>query len=260
VRPNLGSGNDLYGIWGAAADDLWTVGTNRVTKGGVLFHKTSDTWVQYGTTKYGLRSVWGTGDQRYAVGLSGAVYNGSAAAPFATGMQIDPNPTIPATPDAPILYSVSGNHAMAVMLAGDVDSTFFFDTRWHAYTDPVDRTRAFHAMWGAPGDSVSIYQGANYFGLWHFTSASEPVYMLNEEKDQPENFGRGIWSIWGLEDQHIVAVGDQGRIMTYDGVTQEVKVRASPTTLSLYGVWGSSFDDIWIVGDGGLVLRGRIRF
>src|SRR5262249_11305620 len=138
--------------WGSGPNDLWTVGTNKVTHGGVLFHKTTDTWVQFGTSKYGLRSVWGTATQRFAVGLSGAIYSGPIATPFAIGNEVDPNGNVPLTPDAPILYSVSGNGDTAAMVAGDVDSTFFYDTRWHALADPVDRTRAFRAMWGAPGD------------------------------------------------------------------------------------------------------------
>jgi hypothetical protein len=149
---------------------------------------------------------------------------------------------------------------MSIMIAGDVDSTFFFDTRWHAFEDPVVRTRAFRAMWGAPGSAISLYEGANYYGLWHFTSARDPVIQLNEEQDAPEKFDRSIRSIWGPDDQHIVAVGDAGRIMTYDATTEQVSVRASPTTRSLYGVWGSSLDDVWIVGEGGLVLRGRVSF
>jgi hypothetical protein len=259
VRPDLGKGYDFYGIWGAGRDDQWIAGISRATQGGILFHKTADTWVQFGTTKFGLRSVWGSGDMRYAVGLSGAVYSGTSAAPFAMGMQIQPNPTVPMTPNAPILYSVSGNSIMSVMIAGDVDSTFYFDTRWHAYTDPVDRTRAFRAMWGVPGDAVNIFEGANYFGLWQFTGAANPVLTLNEEKDRTEDFDRSIWSIWG-DGQRVVAVGDEGRIMTYDMASQQLRVRPSPTLRSLYGVWGNSFDDLWIVGEGGLVLRGAISF
>jgi hypothetical protein len=176
-------------------------------------------------------------------------------------MQIDANPNVPVTPNAPLLYAVGGNHAMSVMIAGDVDSTYFFDTRWHALEDPIDRTRAFRAIWGPPSsDTLSIFEGANYFGLWHFTGAADPVITLNEEKDSADDFDKTIWSIWGADDQRIVAVGDEGRIMTWDAATQAVVVRASPTTRSLYGVWGSSFDDVWIVGEGGLILRGKIAF
>jgi hypothetical protein len=261
VLPNLGSANDLYGLWGSGTDELWAVGTKKSgAQAGVIFRLSGDTWVQFGTTKFGLRSVWGAGDQRYAVGLSGAVYNGSTAAPFATGMQIDPNPNIPQTPDIPILYSIGGNNLMSILVAGDVDSTYYFDTRWHAYVDPVDPTRAFRAIWGPAGGSISLYEGANYFGLWYFTGPGDPVIMLNEEQAPLENFNRSIWSIWGVDDTRVVAVGDAGRIMTYDRATQAVKVRGSPTTRSLYGVWGSSFDDVWIVGEGGLILRGRISF
>jgi hypothetical protein len=256
----MGSGVDLASVWGASAREVYAVGTVKNTNRGMIFRKTTDIWVEFGTAPHGLRAVWGVGDTRYAGGNDGALYSGPSAAPFSTGVQVEKAPNVPDTLFAPIIHSIGGNNAQAVMLAGDIDTTFFFDGTWHTYLDPIDRTRAFRAIFGAPGPSLEIYEGANYFGLWRFTGSQNGVIQLNEEKDLPQNVDRSIWSIWGPNTDKIIAVGDGGRIMTFDKASQKVTIIPSPTGRNLYGVWGSSLDDVWIVGEGNIVLRGPLRF
>jgi hypothetical protein len=115
-------------------------------------------------------------------------------------------------------------------------------------------------MWGFPGPTADIYQGANYYGLWHFTGSSDPVLQLNEEKDQPQNVNRWIWGIWGPSADKVIAVGDAGRIMTYDKTSGKVTIQPSPTGKNLYAIGGTSLDDIWIVGEEQLVLHGHLAF
>jgi hypothetical protein len=256
----VGKGVDFSGLWGAAPDDIWAVGTFRSTSKGLMMHRTQVGWIEFGQTTFGLKSVWGVGNYRYAVGLSGAIYGGSADAPFAMGLQQSRNMLVPDSMFAPILWSVSGNSASAVMVAADLDTYFFFDTAWHQYTDPVDRTRTFRTVWGAPDTGLRLYLGANYFGIWYFTGKQNPVLQLNEERDAPGNDGKYIWSIWGPSADKVICVGDEGRIMTFDAATGAVKTQPSPTSANLYGVWGRSLEDVWIVGDGGLILHGRLVF
>jgi hypothetical protein len=256
----LGAGNDMYGVWGSGPTDVWAVGTQRATLAGIMYHRTGENWVQFARPRFGLRSVWGVGDMRYASGLSGVIYSGPTAMPFANGVQADPNPNVAVTPNAPILYSISGNSENAVLAAGDLNIFYFWDGTWHGFSDPTDRTRAYRAVFGAPSTETVIYQGANYFGLWLFRSSSEPMLQLNEERDRLETAERSLWGIWGTSNERIIAVGDEGRIITYDRSTQVVRSHASPTNKSLYAIWGSSENDVWIVGEAGLILRGKINF
>jgi hypothetical protein len=256
----MGSGVDLASVWGAGPREVYAVGTVRNTNKGMIFRRTTDIWTEFGTAPHGLRAVWGIDDTRYASGNDGALYSGPSSAPFSTGIQIDKAPNTPDTLFAPILYSIGGNNALSIMLAGDIDTTYYFDGTWHTYLDPIDRTRAFRAIFAPLGNDVLVYEGANYYGLWRFTGSQNGVIQLNEEKDVPQNVERSIWSIWGPNGQKIVAVGDGGRIMTYDAATQKVTVIPSPTGRNLYAVWGTSFDDLWIAGEGQLVMRGALRF
>ena len=258
----LGSGVDVGGLWSSGPSEVLAVATTRNTNSGPIFRRTAGKrWTQIGTAPHGLRAVWGYGNTRFAVGNDGVVYSGPPQDPLGTGFQVEPNDFVAKTNFAPIFFGIGGNDAQHVMIGGDYDMTVFFDGTWHSYADPVDRTRSFRAIWGPPGSpTTDIYEGANYYGLWHFTGGAEAVSQLNEEKDQPQNFNRWIWGIWGPSADKIICVGDGGRIMTFDRTTNKLTIRPSPTTKSLYAIGGTSLDDIWIVGEGQLVLHGHLSF
>ena len=108
-----------------------------------------------------------------------------------------------------------------------------------------------------PNDLVAK---TNFAPIFFGIGGAEAVSQLNEEKDQPQNFNRWIWGIWGPSADKIICVGDGGRIMTFDRITNNLTIRPSPTTKSLYAIGGTSLDDIWIVGEGQLVLHGHLSF
>lgn len=257
---SLGKGVDLGGIWGSGPAEILAVATQRGTDKGPIFRKSgAGRWIEIGTAPHGLRAVFGVGNMRFASGNDGVIYYGSPTDPLGNGTQMSAAPGVPPTPLAPIIWSLGGNSEHAVMAAVDVDTTAFWDgTIWHSYDDPIDRTRAFRAIWGYPGDGIDVYEGANYYGLWHFTGKQNPVVQVNEEKDDPTKASLSIWGIWGPSKGKVIAVGDGGRIMTYDDATQVLTVLPSPTTANLYAVTGTSESDVWIVGEHQLVLHGRM--
>jgi hypothetical protein len=258
LETHLGDGMNMYGVWGTGPQDVFAVGAVADRDAAVIMHKSSVGWIEI-TTSYphAMRGVWGAGTQVFAVGYDGVILSGRS---FAAGMQASPNPDIPQTTYGPMLYAVSGTSPDNVMVAADVDTTLYYDgTQWHEYADPTDRTRTYRSVFGAPGAGMDFYWGANYYGLWHFTGKANPVLQLNEERDQPQNFSRYIWGIWGPTNDRVVCVGDGGRIMTFDSING-IRILDSPTGRNLYGVWGTSFDDLWIVGEGQIVLHGSVRF
>jgi hypothetical protein len=262
----VGTGADLTSVWGSAANDVWVVGSYRDTGQGLLFHRTKDFFTMYGTTPFALKSVWGVDELRYAVGADGAIYQGDTAAPFSMGTQVGVNPDIPLTPHAPIHWSIHGNSRSNILIAADVDLYHYWDgDLWHSYEDNKVRTRAYRSVFGPPGTGPHLFIGGNYFAIWEFTGPQNPLIQVNEENDKPAKADRSIWALWGptpgpLEGARIIAVGDEGRIMLYDSMRQLLRTIPSPTRNSLYGIWGASLDDVWIVGEGGLVMRGKITF
>jgi hypothetical protein len=257
----LGPAIDVSGVWSSGPNEALAVGTLKNTNKGPIFRRAKGIWAQIGTAPHGLRTVWGIDDVRYAGGNDGVIYSGPATDPLRDGVQQPLPPGVPETLFAPIIHSIGGNSTNAVMAAADFDLSVFFDgATWHTFQDPIDRTRSFRTMWGFKGPAVDVYQGANYYGLWHFTSATDPVLQLNEEKDQPQNANRWIRGIWGPSADKVVCVGDAGRIMTYDKTTGKVTIQPSPTGRNLYAIGGTSLDDIWIVGEEQLVLHGHLSF
>jgi hypothetical protein len=272
TEPMLGSGYDLTSGWGISKTDQWICGVVHGTPDGILFHlgaTPADRWVQANTEPIpnGLLALWAAPPSRarsaapqwWSVGYNGVIYSTDAKGPFHMGNQVPPSPCHGMMTFAPLLWSVSGNSATSVGIAGDVCTAYFFDgTLWNRLTTP-DTTRIFRSAFGAPSATTDLYFGANYYGLWHFDGTTLEI-QINEERGPAPNIGLFIWSIWGPDTQHLIAVGDAGRIMTYDAGKQQVTIRPSPTTRSLYGVWGSSADDVWIVGEQGLILRGSVSF
>ena len=63
---------------------------------------------------------------------------------------------------------------------------------------------------------------------------------------------RVLWSVWGSEDQ-VVAVGDEGAIVAFDGRRWLSQVAPSP--LHLHGVWGRRADQVYAVGDFATVIE-----
>lgn len=58
--------------------------------------------------------------------------------------------------------------------------------------------------------------------------------------------GAILYTVYGFTESNVYAVGDGGLILHYDG-TAWTRVE-SGTSLPLFGLWGASGDDVWIVG------------
>ena len=64
--------------------------------------------------------------------------------------------------------------------------------------------------------------------------------------------------IWGL-DTHVLFVGDGGRISHLDLGTNVMSSLPSPTQTRLFAAWGSSAQDVWIVGERELIMHGALK-
>ncbi len=62
-----------------------------------------------------------------------------------------------------------------------------------------------------------------------------------------------LFSIWGANATAIYAVGDEGKVIFYNGKKWASQV--TPTSMRLTSVWGTSATDVWAVGYGAVVLH-----
>jgi photosystem II stability/assembly factor-like uncharacterized protein len=71
------------------------------------------------------------------------------------------------------------------------------------------------------------------------------------------NIGATFWWVHAFSATDAWVVGENGTAGHFDGTT--LTLETTPTTLTLYGVWGASTDDLWAVGGepgaGNVVLR-----
>jgi hypothetical protein len=260
------TGATLTGVWGTGPNDVYAVGTLAADSRGIIFHDDGTGWVQQESTAHGLLSVWGVSGAVYAVGLGGAIYRRVGSGAWTLLGSLPPNPYVDAGPGAPVLWSVNGNASNEVVVAAGLDSTFLDDgqSQWLYSYDPVDRTRDYRCVWGAPSQSLDVFIGANYYGIWWWLEASDggvqSLLSINEEHDEPDDVARFLWGIWGPSSDRAVFVGDAGRIMYFDGSSgpNSAQIIPSPVATTLYGVWGVSMDDVWIVGKEGTILHGSI--
>jgi hypothetical protein len=114
----------------------------------------------------------------------------------------------------------------------------------YALTDTavVDRTKYYYRL-----EAVDA-KGASQF------IDTVPVLVENNSW-VPEQTGTAsvLYDIWGSAQHNIIAVGEGGTILRYDGSSWNTD--ASGTTIHLSGIWGSAMDDIYAVGDKATLLH-----
>jgi hypothetical protein len=256
------TGAKMQGVWGTGPNDIYAVGILAANARGVIFHYGGMGWIEQMETNWGLNDVWGiAGGTIYAVGLGGHIFTNQNGAGWVDAGHLPANQCVSGqTSDEPILWSLWGNSATFVDVAADVDTFFRYDgmTSWLYSCDPVDRSRTYRSVWGpnAPG-APNMFLGANYYGVW-LDNGSPTLLTLNEEKDSAEKANEYVWGIWGTASDSVAFVGNKGRIMSWDGGPNGLKIVPSPVQLDLYGVWGTSLNDVWIVGDQATIMHGAI--
>jgi hypothetical protein len=263
------SGVEFSGVW---ADDTlaYAVGTMRGTNRGLIYIRGPKTnWIEFASVEFGLRSIWGSERFRIATGNDGAAYFGFEPVPFKNAVKHERPPTAPPTLFAPILSQVGGNSAKHVIAAGGVGAFYGYDgATWKEYTENVDTTRVFRSVWGPPSSELDVFLGANYYGLWRFRGTKDPVTgerrpadIVHEERDEVIRANQSVNGIWGLDADRIVAVGTGGRLMTCNPATMITRIVPTPAgAYDLWGISGTAADDVWVVGDAGIVLHGSIEF
>lgn len=114
---------------------------------------------------------------------------------------------------------------------------------------------------GVWGSSATDVYAANWVGIWHFDGTGW-TYV-------PEVAWHGTLDVYGFGADDVWAVGPSGRILRYDGhawrgarydgdsvYAEPLGVWDNPArNLYLWGVWGSSTNDVFVAGDSGTVLH-----
>lgn len=265
-------GRDFHGVWGSSPSNVFAVGASNAG-GGFIRHYDGAGWSEVLMTADGLNGVWGTADGFVlAVGDEGGLYAWHAKDEWRSFGPLPPNPDRPAGDEDPILWSISGRTFDDFAIASSGGRIFHSELvegtqQFVTYDTVVDKALAFRTLWQGPGAATNLFVGTNYFGILGLTvssptpgSSTTVTYalpLLFRDDTTPNGATSFIRGIWGTAAR-VIAVGDLGRIYTYQTKTGDVIPIGSPVSGPLSGVWGSSLEDVWIVGEDELILHGSL--
>lgn len=243
---------DLFGVYSAGVQDVWTVGA-----AGTILHYDGAWHVETSPTSVDLRSVWAaTGGHAWAVGAGGTILhrNGSGWA-------------LAASPTTENLWGVWGSSSSDVWAAGDAGLILHFDgTSWTVSHNRM--AGSLRAVWGSgPGDVWVVGSGrepdGDYAALtlhWNGSMWSES-YLCNPEGTRFASGGwvAGLSDVWGQPGATRWAAGQcqsGASFIPYGFVAQNSGTGWSDTPGFGFGeplgkyrplqtIWSSSDSDVW---------------
>jgi len=139
-----------------------------------------------------------------------------------------------------VLHDVWGAGAKQVHAAGDQGTIVTWDgAKWTKEIPPV--TATLRGIFGS--GAKHVFAVGDQGTIVHFNGTTWTDKTLKTLK-KPSSF----YDVWGEGTGFAVAVGEKGRVATYDGSVWSAGLYKTAT---LYGVWGTSKTNFFVVGDGG---------
>lgn len=228
----IGSDTPLRGIWGTSSSNIFVSGND-----GITLHHDGTHWVALRpTVPEHLYGMWGTGsDNLYVIGNSGRIAHHSGMA----WAQVELDTTEE-------LHDVWGRATNDIFAVGDKGLVLHYDgLDWSRLTlvdgngSELDTDRDLMAISGNSAGHVVIagedgtvlrFDGS----AWHRDSLG---------------FASDLRGAWMDETGVAHVVGQGGARARFDGTSWWVQDRGDTASRRFNSVWGSSPDDVWVVGD-----------
>lgn len=235
------SASILGGVWGSGPSNIWVVGGE-----GTILRWRGSGWVPYAkVSERALSAVWGSSrNDIWAVGDHVILHwDGSA-------WSQDPSPA--AAHDFRNVWGSASNDVWACGASGSI--VHWDGAVWAEVTSRT--TQDLHGIWGSGPKDVWIGGSSGTVLHWDGTAfSSVPV---------PTGFQDLLWAVWGsaADNVYFVGIADlsdlssrPAPVLHWDG-SRLARVPLA-VYLPLTGIWGSSREDLWVVGGTGAVLRYR---
>jgi len=246
VVQSSGTTQDLFGVWGSSASDVFAVG-----QGGTILHYDGSSWsVQVSGTTAELSGVWGSSPTDvFAVGRPATILH------FDGSRWSAQSGAVPQS----FLRGVWGTSAADVFVVGSIISGTatvlrYNGTAWRAET--LATTASLASVWGTSSANVIA------------VGMSGSVVRYNGSSWTGEYGGGFLWNlggVWGSAANDVFAVGYvqdnlggwTSRVLHYDGARWATVASGAIANLSLTGVWGVSSSDVFVVG--GVLVGDRVQ-
>lgn len=141
------------------------------------------------------------------------------------------------------IYALNRAPDGGLLAAGQLGQIYHFDgTRWRKEFD-LRRDATILSLWS---------DGAN--GL--IATGDEGLILKNDIETGdwttvPSGTKSALYGLWGLDERHLLAVGDFGLVLRWNGTRWDEF--NSGTKHFLFDVWGRALDDIYVVGMSGTI-------
>lgn len=222
---------DLRGVWGLGADDLYIVGEH------IILHFDGETW-RHTEREEDLYAIWGSGpDDIYVSGADGVLlhFDGLSWTEHESGTTAR-------------LVALWGSSRRNVYAVGTGGRLIRFDGR--SWQDIQSGTREdLRGIWGTGRET--IFAVGNAGTVLRFDGEDW------ERLDVQIAGGQNLSAIWGTGPGNVFVVSETGRIFNFDAArwTTQVERCALEPCGALTGIWGSGPRDLYAVGDHGNVLH-----
>jgi len=274
-----GTKQDLLGIWGSSANDIYVVG-----RGGTILHSHGEgQWTAQDSGTMGtISAIWGSSaTDLYAV-TTGFVLRSNGDGHWRT--------ETPPNGNQGLDWGVWGTSATDVYICGIFGVAHSTgDGTWTLLPPSKDNRGYFsingrgpNDIWAVGGDGQTkigqLIGGAYHFtGSWSWIAFGSTQNMKSIAFTQKGAFvvgnGGQIWlddgvgfqqqsssqpndlnSVWAASDGTLFAVGGSGTVTTSSG-NGSWAPEPTPSALPLNGVWGANKSAIYAVGYAGEILR-----
>ena len=261
----------LNAIWGRSRTDIFAVGNN-----GMILHYNGTAWRnQVSPVQTDLNAIWGNETDIYIVGDNGLILKREYQT-WATMLSGTEN-------DLLDIWGIADNDIFAVGKKGTIlrnTSGIWFEM--------ASRTLStLNSVWGAAGPVFVCGSGGKLLQLkdnqWSALTG-QTFNSLNAIWGQSDNFlytvgasgvilkyQAGTWSetieesfinlhaVWGFSDGKVFAGGYRGTILFHDTARPEWTPMDTDTTDTIKDLWGTSSQDVYAVGENGLILHLKQR-
>ena len=228
-----GTTGDLLSVWGSGPNDVWVGGANGLL---LRWNGTAFSPVTVGTMQ-GISSIWGSGpnDVWFVDGtptLQHFTGNGFTAVTTGSGVSLS------------AIWGSSANDFWVVAINGNV--AHWIGTGFSI--GPSSTSSLLTAVWGSSATDVWAVSGVNpmsgYASIIHYDGASWRT-ISSAIPDFLAGVGVTVGQVW--------AVGTNGAIWRSSGTT--FARQSTGTTSNLNAAFSSGMNDVWAVGDSGVILR-----
>ena len=263
---------DLNAIWGRSRTDIYAVGNN-----GVILHYDGITWRnQMSSVQNDLYAIWGNETDIYIVGENGLIlkHEYQTWESMISGTDDDlmdiwgitENDIIIVGKKGTILRNTSGVWLkMASRTLSTLNSVWgnagpiyacgsggkimrYMDSQWTPMTSQT--FNSLNAVWGQSDNDLLYTVGDSGIILKKQSGAWSETIV--------DNFVN-LHAVWGFSDGKVFAGGYHGTILFHDIDRPEWTPMTTSTTKTIKDIWGTSSQDIYAVGENGLILHLKQR-